>query len=302
MLQFISFDKFATTLGAFGPRRIDKCLVWRLVAKELLTVWQSVARLYHLDALGDPLVVAIHQLGALLLAHARPLVLLDRYLVRSGVELWNLAVNLEEDGNTGDVVDYRIVLSPLFGSGSNYGVACLLRAVVFEEGPDNLADLFVGEEFPDAIAGNHDELVLGAEFESHDFGIGADADHVGKHIAYRPAHRQSRRLLILQPHPLGAKTLSPWSADGFNPSAHFLNSFLLNGHIRLVIDADWRDVHAALLLAKRVKHGARIASVRAKHCIAIEEHAAASGTAEMGVVLENLVVGQLLMEQIVAIV
>ena len=77
---------------------------------------------------------------------------LDRYLVRSSsVELWNLAINLEEDGHTCYVVDYRVVLSPFFGSGSNNGVTCLLRAVVFEEGPDNFADLFVGEELPNTI-------------------------------------------------------------------------------------------------------------------------------------------------------
>lgn len=119
------------------------------------------------------------------MTHARPLVLFDRYLVRSSsVELWNLAIYLEEDGHTCYVVDYCVVLSPFFGSGSNNGVTCLLRAVVFEEGPDNLANLFVGEELPNAIAGNHDELVFGAELESHDFRIGADADHVREHISY----------------------------------------------------------------------------------------------------------------------
>jgi len=61
-------------------------------------------------------------------------------------------------------------------------------------------------------------------------------------------------------------------------------------------------VHSSLRLAERVQDGPGVTSIRAKYRIPIEKHAAASRPTQLRIILEYLLIGQFLMEQVVAVV
>ena len=84
----------------------------------------------------------------------------QRFLVYRGLYFWDLVIDLQEDGHASNVIDDCVVLSPFGGSCAHDGVACLLRAVLEIEGPDDLCDHFVGEELPNSITSYDYELVL----------------------------------------------------------------------------------------------------------------------------------------------
>lgn len=115
------------------------------------------------------------------LARACPWVLLGTTKLMAGLtELWDLAVNLQEYGDAGDVVDDCVVLSPLLGSCADDCVASLLGAVDLVERPHYLTDLLVRQELPNSVAGDHQELVFRSQLEAHDFGVSADTNHMSE--------------------------------------------------------------------------------------------------------------------------
>ena len=76
-------------------------------------------------------------------------------------------VNFEEDSNTRDIVNNRIIFPPLLSSCSHDGISSMLRGVLEVEWPHDLGNLLVGEELPNSITCYDDELVFRLKFEPH---------------------------------------------------------------------------------------------------------------------------------------
>ena len=169
----------------------------------------------------------------------------------------NLRVDFEEDRDSCDIIDDRVILFPFLRSCPDYGVASLLGAVGLVVRPDNLSDILVGEELPDAVRANNYKSVLERQLEPHDFWVCANSDHVRDSIADRATHSEAGELLIAEPDSHGSDGLPVMSFNRIDAASHLFDSRRLDLHLRLMVHAQRGDLQS--LRVFREKHGSRIA-------------------------------------------
>ncbi len=81
----------------------------------------------------------------------------DRLSERSSL----LIFNVQEDYDTSDVIDHILLFLPLFEGCSDQVLSCSLRVPLQEVRVDDVCNLLVLKELPDAIGSKDNDLVLG---------------------------------------------------------------------------------------------------------------------------------------------
>ena len=118
-------------------------------------------------------------------------------------ELISFVLYIEEDDDARDVVDHVLLSLPLLESGP-YKVFCGTFSISLQKVRiDDVSDLLVLEELPDAVAGQNDDFVGGAHVVLGDLRYGVDTDTGSNLVTERSAHRESRNVFMFQPDALG---------------------------------------------------------------------------------------------------
>ena len=86
------------------------------------------------------------------------------------------SLDIEEDNDAGDVVNDALFALPSLERRSYKALGRTLRILLQEEGVDNVCDVLVLEELPDAVTCQHNYLVFGGQCELLDLGQGIDTD------------------------------------------------------------------------------------------------------------------------------
>lgn len=200
------------------------------------------------------------------------------FLVNCRLDFGYLMINLKEYGDTRDIVNDGVVLSPFSGSSSDYCISGLLGAVLQIVGPDYLGDLLIREELPNTVTSYYDELVFGLEFEAHDFGVTTDADRMGDVVAERATHGKTGCILVLEPNALRSQILAHTSLDGVDSATDRENSLFLDRHARFVVLAQRCDLDATLCTIVWVKYSSGISGICRVYGVSIEKYCHACWT------------------------
>lgn len=112
--------------------------------------------------------------------------------------------------------------------GSNHSVGrCLWLIIVIKRG-NNLANLLVRQELPDAVRRDYHKLIVLLDVVLTDVRQRTDTHSVCDLISKRPGHGKAWKLLLWQPHSKRADVLTSLViSESFNPAASRLNPLSL---------------------------------------------------------------------------
>lgn len=179
---------------------------------------------------------------------------------------------VEEDDDTGDVVDYRNLCLPGSIGCVNYGVCCFFTVVGLVEWLHQLRDFLVGEEFEDAVRADHDGDVFWLQEIVSYFRFGNHTDFMGFIVSNRSRHRQSRCTRMLEPNSHRPHEFS-LALQGLDPPSSLLDPQKLLRIIRFLVFCEWKRLSIGC-----DKNSPRIACICSKKVSPADEHSTEGGS------------------------
>ena len=108
--------------------------------------------------------------------------------------------DVQEDDNARNVVHDAFFFSlPPQIALLDYSLGRFLRIFGFKEGFYDLGNVVVGEEFPDAVRGNHNKFVVFAEVQLENFRFSRDTHSRSHLVAKRSSHGQPGDVFVFEP-------------------------------------------------------------------------------------------------------
>lgn len=156
------------------------------------------------------------------------------------------------------------------------------------------AYLDIGEELPDAVAGDNEVLALVVNVDHLNFWLADDADVPALRVAEAPAHGQAGLVLALLPHAEGAGFLVLPALHSLHASSRLHDADALSGAVRLVVVGYW-DAVPIIGCGLLGENGPRVSHIRAEELVVFDEDRDIRGAAELAVdrPMEQVLRGQL---------